>query len=251
MRIQRWMQAATLAAAATGPGGAVGAAGEAVQALPTFTAVYTATWNGIRLGEITLELQREGAYCYRYHSTAKPRAMVRMFYGEPEEISHFCLVNGEVRPVRFQFKHGDESFELDFDAVKGEVRGAGQTRELPDNAQDRFGMHQAVRVWVMTQAPEPPEGQFTFTMVEDDRMREYTLEAKGTETVKVPAGRYDSFLIGRIDPDRISRYWVAPDAGYMPVKVESGKDGKVQLTMELQRYTQHDDGDVPTEEAAP
>ena len=248
MRIQRWVQAATLAAAAVGPAGAaggggvsVGAAGDAVDMLPTFKAVYAATWNGIKLGEITLELEREGTYCYRYQSHARPRAMVRMFYGEPAETSHFCLVDGAVKPVRFRFDHGDDSYELDFDTVDSVVRGAGETRELPDNAQDRFGMHQAVRAWIMRQAPEPPAGDFTFSMVEDDRIAEYTLRVTGEESVKVPAGSYDAFLLERIDPRRIGRFWVAPGADYMPVKVENGKDGDVQLTMELLRYTPKDD----------
>lgn len=238
MRVQQWIQAATLAAAAGGTVGSAGASeAPAVSELPTFEAVYAATWKGLRLGEIVLELKREGEFCYRYESTAKPRAMVRMFYGEPREVSHFCLVDGAVRPVRFEYHHGDDSFELDFDSIEGEVRGAGQTRELPENAQDRFGMHQAVRAWIMQQAPEPPEGDYVFTMVEDDRMREYTLRVTGEERVKVPAGAYDSFLLERIDESRINRFWVAPDAEYMPVKVETGRDGSIQLRMELQRFT--------------
>lgn len=241
MRIQRWIQAATLAAAAGGTAGTAGASEPPLDALPTFEAVYAATWKGLKLGEIVLELKREGEYCYRYRSTAKPRAMVRMFYGEPQETSHFCLVDGEVRPVRFVYDHGEDSFELDFDSIEGEVRGAGQTRELPDNAQDRFGMHQAVRAWIMSQAPEPPEGDYVFTMVEDDRMAKYTLRVTGEEQVRVPAGRYHSFVLERVDDRKINRFWVAPEADYMPVKVETGRDGSIQLRMELQRFTPTDE----------
>ena len=55
--------------------------------------------------------------------------------------------------------------------------------------------------------------------------------------MKVPAGRYDSFLLERVDDRKINRFWVAPEAAYMPVKVETGRDGSIQLSMELQRFT--------------
>lgn len=204
--------------------------------LPGFDARYQASWNGIHLGEIRIQLSREGAFCYLYRSETRPTRMVRMFYGQPREISRFCIVDGEVRPVSFRYEAGKDSYALEFDWIAGEVRGVGEPRPLPDNAQDRFGMQQAVRLWLLQQSPEPPEDGFRFTMVEDDRMREYHLLVTRQETVSVPHGDHPALLLERQDSDRLNRFWVSAEVGYMPVKVETGRDGKVQLRMQLTAF---------------
>jgi hypothetical protein len=229
--MKRWMSAVLLATVSTLGGHAM-----AADTLPEFTATYDATWNGMRLGEIEISLSRQTEFCYVYRSDTRPVRLVRMFYGSPSEISRFCLVDGQVRPVHFEFDAGKESYKLDFDWIKKEVRGGDEVRELPEDAQDRFGMQQAVRLWLTQHAPQAPDDQFRFTMVEDDRMREYVLEVTGQQDVKVPHGEYSALLLQRADTDRLNRFWVAPGADYMPVKVESGRDGKVQLTMELKRF---------------
>lgn len=216
----------------------VGAPVVAADDLPLrgFDARYEATWNGLNLGEIRIRLSRESEFCYLYRMDTRPSRMVRMFYGAPSETSRFCIVEGQVRPVHFRFDGGKDSYALDFDWVKGEVRGVGAPRPLPANAQDRFGMQQAVRLWLLRHGPTPPEEGFSFTMVEDDRMREYHLAVTRREDVSVPHGEYPALLLERQDSDRINRFWVSPATGYMPVMVETGRDGKVQLRMRLKQF---------------
>lgn len=240
--LQRWMTALAVCLAPLATATAGGNADK--PALQPFEAVYSAQWNNIRLGEIHIGLRRDGEFCYVYTSEARPVRLVRAFYGTPAEESYFCLVDGAVRPVRFAFDHGDDSFTLDFDWVNGVVTGDGTAeaeRELPENAQDRLGMQQAVRAWVLAKLPDAPEGDYVFNMVEDDRIREYTLRMTGTEQVRTPAGRFDAHKLERVDPDRIARFWVAPEAQAMPVKVETGRDGRVQLSMELKRFESRSD----------
>lgn len=224
-----------LLAVALGLGGAAAAA---EPRLPDLDLTYAAEWNGIKLGDIMVTLKAgEGADCYRYESRAEPVGMVRMFYGKPRETSEFCIAAGKVVPRRFSYQRGDDSFTLDFDLPGGKVRdGQGRERDIPANAQDRFGLQQAMRLWVISNGGKPDPGEVEFALVDDDRVRHYRFAITGRETLKLPAGTFETVKVERVDnPDRISRYWVAPGAQWMPVKVESGRDGKIQLRMELRK----------------
>ena len=215
-----------------------GAAVAAEPKLPELRLRYAAQWNGITLGDITVTLApAEQADCYRYESHADPVGMVRMFYGKPRERSDFCVAGGKVVPKRFEYERGRDSFTLEFDTAAGKVRdGTGREREIPPNAQDRFGLQQAVRLWAVANQNRAQGASVEFALVDDERVRAYRFAITGRERVELPAGAFDTVKIERVDnPNRISRYWIAPDVDWMPVKVESGKNGQIQLRMELRK----------------
>lgn len=216
-----------------------GAAPAAEPKLPEFHLAYAAAWNGIRLGEITVTLKPgAGEDCYRYESTSDPVGVVKMFYGKPREVSEFCVAGGKVVPKRFVYERGKDGFTLEFDAAAGKVRdGQGRARDIPPNAQDRFALQQAVRLWVLENEGRPnPAASAEFALVDDERIRVYRFAITGRERIELPAGAFDTVKVERVDnPNRISRYWIAPEVGWMPVKVESGKNGQVQLRMELRK----------------
>jgi hypothetical protein len=203
--------------------------------LPELKLRYAAAWNKMNLGEIVVTLQPdEQPDCYRYQSDATPVGMVRWVYGKPREVSRFCVSGGKVVPKHFSYEARD-GFTLEFDVAAGKVKDSrGQVRDLPANAQDRFGLQQAMRLWLITNQSNPDPGPVEFAMVDDDRVRVYKFAITARERIEIPAGAFDTIRVERIDnKKRISRFWIAPSRDWMPVKVESGKNGKVQLRMEL------------------
>jgi hypothetical protein len=218
-----------------------GAAAQAAEPkLPELDLKYAVTWRGMALGNAVITLKPHGgADCYRYESLTEPSSFVRMFYGKPREISDFCVRQGKVVPQRFEFvspKSGD-SFTLEFDVAKGKVRdGAKDERDIPASAQDRFGMQQAVRLWVLEHLKsEPGADTIDVAMVDQRRIKKYRFAITGREAVEVPAGRFDdAVLVQRIDDKRkTTKFWLAPTRDYMPVKVEQVKQGSVELRMVL------------------
>ena len=202
--------------------------------LPDLKLRYSAKWGNTSLGEVVITLAPEGpADCYRYRSVAEPIGLVRWFYGKPEETSEFCVAGGRIVPRRFEYE-GTDPFKLEFDMAARKVSdGKGRVRDIPANAQDRFGLQQAVRLWAIANA-SVENASVEYALVDADRVRTYKFAITGREQLKIPAGTFDTLKIERTDnPKRISRYWIAPARDWMPVKVESGKDGKVQLRMEL------------------
>lgn len=208
--------------------------------LPELNLKYAVTWRGMGLGNAIITLApRGGDDCYRYESLTEPSALVRMFYGKPHEISDFCVKGGKVVPQHFEFRSpkDGESFTLEFDVAKGQVRGGPkEQRDLPANAQDRFGIQQAMRLWVLEHLKsEPGADTAEFAMVDDHRIRKYRFAITGRETVEVPAGKFeDAVLVQRIDDKKkTTKFWLAPSRDYMPVKVEQVKQGSVELRMVL------------------
>lgn len=215
------------------------AANAAEPKLPELRLAYATTWNGISLGDVIVSLKPgESADCYRYESQSDPVGMVRMFYGKPREISEFCVRNGRVVPQRFSFvnpKNDGENFTLEFDMAAGKVRGgAGEPRDVPAIAQDRFGLQQAVRLWVIEHARKNDKETVEFAMVDDRRIRTYRFAITAYEEIEVPAGRFETVLVQRVDdPKKTSKFWLAPARDYMPVKVEQIKNGDTGLRMLL------------------
>lgn len=207
--------------------------------LPDLRLSYSASWNGFGLGEIVVTLKpTTEPDCYRYESQSNPVGLVRMFYGKPREVSEFCVSGGKVVPKRFVFissKGKSKDFSLAFDAVARTVTDQkGGVRELPANAQDRFAIQQAVRLWALSQVGAKEPGTAEFAQVDDHSIRHYRFAITAYEKIEVPAGKFETILIQRIDhPKRTSKFWIAPARDYMPVKVETLKGGEVELRMVL------------------
>lgn len=207
--------------------------------LPDLQLTYSASWNGIGLGEVAITLRPgEATDCYRYESRSKPVGLVKMFYGAPRELSEFCVRGGQIVPHRFSFfssRGEDKDFTLSFDAGKV-TDHKGKVRDVPPNAQDRFGIQQAVRLWLLGQVGAKEPGTVEFAQVDDRRIRHYRFAITAFEKVEVPAGTFEAILVQRIDdPRKTNKFWIAPAVDYMPVKVETLRDGDADLRMVLRR----------------
>jgi hypothetical protein len=210
--------------------------------LPEFTATYTVSWNNISLGDATMTLKAASAPdCYVYESVTNPVGVVRMFYGSPHDVSEFCVSGGKVVPKKFQYiksKGSDENFTLEFDMAKGKVRDAsGTERDIPAIAQDRFGMHQAVRLWLLARLKEKDPGAepYDVAQVDDKKIRQYRFAITGKETIEIPAGKFETILIQRVDdPKKTAKFWIAPGRDYMPVKVEQIR-GSTEVRLQLKK----------------
>ncbi len=204
---------------------------------------YAVEWTGISLGEGTISLTPDGQGCYRYSSTTRPIALVRWTYGSPREESFFCVNEGRVVPLHFEYvneRRESDGFRLDFDWRLNEVKalknGVMTVRDLPENAFDRFVIREAVRLWVIRHVAGAAPAQAEFTLVDDDRMKAYRFAIAGAETVQTPAGSFETLRVDRTDdPRRPFHYWLAPSRDYVPVKLEHVKKGKVELRMTLLR----------------
>lgn len=209
--------------------------------LPDLDLVYAVQYAGINAGEADISLKPDSQPgCYRYDTNTRPVGFVKALFGAPNQYSRFCVKDGVVRSQRYEsvLKDDDEqSYRLDFDYVKRQVTDEnGQVREIPAEAVDSFSLQQAVRLWVAQHAndAEPPIARFT--MVDRKNLTYYQLKIVGRETVKTPAGVFETIRLDRIDnPNKIGRYWLAAERAWMPVKIETRSGKKPSLIMSLKR----------------
>lgn len=217
---------------------ACGAAAAAEPQLPLVKLHYRVEWSSMTIGEASFRLTRTGTDCYRYESQTTPTLLVRMIYGSPSERSDFCVQDGRVAARHFEFHNPhteSDSFTLDFDGRTHSVRDSqGRTRSIGDDPQDRLGLQQAVRLWLLQNKDKADPGTAAFTLVDQNHARSYQVRVTGREPVDTPAGRFDTLVVQRVnDKKKSSTFWIAPAKGYMPVKVEQSRDGKLELRMVL------------------
>ncbi len=209
--------------------------------LPNLDYTYNAAWGGMSIGQVAVALRPDvPAGCYRYTNTSNPSALVRALYGSPNQASRFCIQDGRIRSQHFEsVLPGDDkrSYTLDFDWNRHIVTDQnGQARAMPDDAIDSFALEQAVRLWVQAHAGDSTPPIAGFTMIDNKNLTHYQFKFSGHQKIDTPAGSFDTLLMERIDnPDKQGRFWLAPERGYMPVRIETRNGNKPMVTMVLAR----------------
>ena len=205
--------------------------------LKPFRATYVIQWKGMTAGNLTLELKRSGGDAYHYTSSSVPRGMFRMAL--PDAITQattFRIVNGRVVPSEFRGSDEKERpVELIFDWEHKRVTGVARDKtvdlELLEGTQDPLSMQIASLRNLATGTL-----QTTVRLVDADKIKDYELNREGTAQIETGLGTLDTvvYTSKRAGGDRLTRTWVAPVLGYLPVKGERIRGTKVEFTMTIE-----------------
>lgn len=203
------------------------------------TATYLLSRGMLTLGEAHFRLAPHGeAGCWRYEYRAEPTGLARLFIGEVSERSDFCMIAGELLSQRFEFRRADKSeddFSLSFNWKDRVVRSsAGEMRELQAGMVDRLAMQIAVQNWVIDRGGQVGPDEIAVTKIDKNKVRTYRFRIVGRETIRAPAGSFDTVRVERVgDPKKSTRFWLAPSRGYLAVRVDQVKGGSEQIEMLL------------------
>ncbi len=196
------------------------------------SAEYALYRGGTNLGRAQVSLVPQAADdCFVYSYTARPSWLFRWATGSISERSTFCFVNGRLLPQTYRY-HRDgigaekENFSLSFDPVARKVTDdKGMVRDWPQGSVDRLLVQLEALRLVDGMGFPVKERRLSVSIVDDDRIKEYTLAVVGSETIQVPAGEFDTIRIERInDPRKQTRFWVAPALDNLIIKVEQQRD---------------------------
>jgi hypothetical protein len=102
---------------------------------------------------------------------------------------------------------------------------------LQPGTQDDLSVQIAVMVELL--AGRTPD---QFLLIDKNSVREYRYTREGEESVSTPFGKVDTviFRSQKKGSPRVTRFWCAPQQGYIPVRVEQKKDDEVQWAMQVQ-----------------
>lgn len=221
-----WFVSLAFAACAT-------ASADAIDLKP-FKATYTAEWKGITAGTSTLELRRAGADLYAYASSSTARGLFRMAFSETlTQTSTFRLHEGAIQPLTFRgIDEKERQINLNFDwsglKVTGEAKEHVVDLPLVAGAQDPMSL-QISMLRNVAAGHTPP----TVWMIDSDKLKEYELRLEGTARIETALGELDTviYTTRRANSDRMTRTWVAPALGYLPVKAERIRGKKTEFTL--------------------
>ncbi len=205
--------------------------------LKPFKATYIAEWKGMTAAISTVELLRSGDDRYTYSSVNSARGLFRMAFPDAlTQTSTFKLVDGRVVPLNFRgMDEKDRPIDLNFDWQKKRVTGTAKERvvdlELPDGAQDAMSLQIASLRGLAS-------GKLSGSvwMIDANKLKEYELSLEGNARIDTELGELDTviYVSKRQNTDRLTRTWVAPALGYLPVKAESVRGKKTEVTLRIQ-----------------
>ncbi|MEO8063263.1 MAG: DUF3108 domain-containing protein [Pseudomonadota bacterium] len=205
--------------------------------LKPFKATYVAEWKGITAATSTVELIRSGSDTYAYSSVNSARGLFRLAFPDAlTQTSTFRIVGGQVVPLTFRGTDEKERpIDLKFDWDKKRVTGTAKERavdlELPEGAQDAMSLQIAsMRNLAANKL------QSSVWMIDANKLKEYELRLEGNARIDTELGELDTvvYVSQRKNTDRYTKTWVAPTLGYLPVKAESIRGKKVEVTLLIQ-----------------
>jgi hypothetical protein len=216
-------------------------AGAAVHADPIdlkpFRASYVAEWKGMTAGNSILELRPAAGDTYAYTSTNTARGLFRMAFPDAlSQTSTFRVTDGKVVPLTF--RGADEKqreINLTFDWTKLKVTGVAKEHAvdlaLPADAHDPMSLQIATLRDLAAGSIKP-----TVWMVDSDKLKDYEMKREGNERLETALGQLDTVIYTsrRANSDRITKTWVAPALGYLPVKAERIRGKKVEFTLKIE-----------------
>jgi hypothetical protein len=215
-------------------------AGAAAQADPVdlkpFKATYSVQWKGMTAGTSVLELRPAAGGTYLYSNTNTAHGLFRIALPDAiEQASTFRVTDGRVVPLTF--RGADEKarpIDLTFDwtakRVTGTAKGHPVDLEIAEGAQDPMSLQIAA---LRSLAAKNLQG--SVSMIDGDKLKDYELRQEGTTQIDTGVGRLDTIIYTstRTSGDRVTRTWVAPALGYLPVKAERVRGKKVEFTIEI------------------
>ena len=227
----------TLAVALLAAGTAVARADE----LRPYQATYRGIWHGMTVAVSELKLEKTGDN-WTYSSSSTPRGIGRLAAGvfPPHQVSVVRVGSSGVEPLSYKSEGGESAKAIDlvYDwraaRVTGSYEGKPVDQPLSSGMQDDGSIQLALTVELL--AGRTPS---SFRMLDGNGTRQYQFARDGEATLKTPMGEIKTVVYRsqKAHSPRITRFWCAPDRGYIPLKVEQTRGDDVQWTMEIESLT--------------
>ncbi|MDZ7829616.1 MAG: DUF3108 domain-containing protein [Halofilum sp. (in: g-proteobacteria)] len=206
------------------------------QPLAPFEARYQVTDGSVRVGEAAFALEADGE-AWRYYSRVKPEGLYALLVGSVEDMAWLEMHDGALRPVRFiHDEDGDkDDIRIDFEWSEGTARirrrGQESSLSITPGTHDQFSAMLAVM-----QAFASGHERLQLPSIDDGGEAEpLTFVREGSTSVKTPSGTFDTVHVQRVrkNSKRETESWLAPELGWIPVRIDQSKKGELVARMEL------------------
>lgn len=244
----RPMSAARILTMALALAGASSLCTAAEISMPLYSVSYTASY---RFGILTFTAdtdttvnwdEQAGAYVYKTSFEANGLAALK-FPGMARDRGQFKLDCRGIVPVENQRDDGSEkldedvftAFSADTSTARVDYQGETFDFDLPPGTVDPQTLTLALMLDL--QQGLPPG---TYTALDRTRIKTYPFKRIGEEELDTSMGKYATVVLqeGRDTDKRTRIVWVAPELGYLPVKIQYNRKGKTQAIMTINSLAQ-------------
>jgi hypothetical protein len=226
----------------TGTGNAI-ASGQPVE---PFSVTYAVEWKGMTAGTSKVEVTNLPNGTYRYQSSNLARGVFRLAFPDAiTQTSTFKIADdGMVQPLSYVSDDGskktDKDVTLNFDWDAKRARGTAENKpvdaELKPGTQDPLTVQiQLMRELKAGRAPK------MFWLIDKNEAKEYRYSRERTETIDTALGKLDTVVYRsqRNGSDRYMLFWLAPDQGFIPVKVERHRGDRLDFSLVLRDFKRY------------
>lgn len=211
--------------------------------VPAHDAVYEVLRRGSKIGEVHVSLSQDdqGIWLFDTETVATAR-LARLLRVSAEESAHFVWRNGQVvmltyrqvarAPTRTRYWQHEADWEA------GISRTQTYEDDLEIELEDQVIDPLTLRLQVAAELADPANRgkDLHFRVLERDEVEDQHFFYQDQETVKVPAGCFDSIRMQRFRREGSSRNydsWHAEAFHWLPLRILQTKDGDPELDIRL------------------
>lgn len=216
----------------------VAAAAAAQTDLRPYEASYDFMARGMNAGTSSFTLRKDGANEWTFVSRNQPHGLFRLFPSASLMLTSHMRVGPEgVQPLLFTAAQPDGSgqeAEVHFDWENSRATGVQEDTQvdmpLKPGVQDDLSVQIALIHALLS--GQTPTG---IAMFDKRGIRDYDYARVGEETLHTPVGEVATVVYEshKANSPRRTRFWCAPQYGYVPMRAEQKREAQVQWTMTL------------------
>ena len=207
-------------------------------ALRPYQASYAFLWRGINAGTSNFALQQQSTGEWLYVSRNQPRGLFKWVPSAAMTLTSRISVDANgVRPLLFTAHENDETAlqaEVHFDwasnRATGAVEGERVDMALRTGVQDDLSV-QIAFIYALANGQSVQD----ISVFDKQGIRDYAYTRVGEETLHTPVGDIATVVYRsqRAHSPRSTRFWCAPQYGFIPMRAEQRRDDQVEWTMKL------------------
>jgi len=200
--------------------------------LENFSFTYSVNYS-IAKGSMKLTLNKGDNNKYRFESVTKASGIAKIAVPNTvTESADFEIKDGTIRALQYQLNDGSKNGErnisiiYDWKSKQADIssdKGQEQKPLTPDTMDQLI-----MQAYAMLNA-QASEAEFSYLQLKPGRrVDRYTYTLEGKESIKTPAGTFDTvkYKLSPPNSDKLTYYWFAPEFNFAPVRIERFKKGK-------------------------
>ncbi|MCU4674693.1 DUF3108 domain-containing protein [Catenovulum sp. 2E275] len=206
--------------------------------LTPFNAKYKVSKGRLNLGSAKRQLSQigENRFTFSYFSDLS----FLILSDHRRETSELTINEGNVTPIRYLFKRegtgSDKSTTLSF--TDGQILDSEENAKI--EAAENIHWYDEISYQLqmkMDLAAGKTEMKY-YLIDHKKRDKLYHFKVVAEEIIEVPAGKINTVKLQRIRPgdDRLTEFWLAPDLGYLLVRIRQERDGSEVADAQLEKY---------------